>query len=531
MSNGLRDYFTRRSPASGRAIVAVWLASYLSASVPGYALPQDGQVTAGQGTINQTSATTMEILQASQRMAADFSSFDIAAEEAVNILQPGRSAIFLGNITGNSATTIFGTLTANGQVVLVNPRGVVFGETSRVETGALIASTLGVDLDAFMSGALELEFSAETAGQIINRGVIEAASGGSVTLLGDEVINEGLIVAELGRVDLASGSAATLTFDADGLIGLEVTQSALGTLGGENAVLNSGTIDAAGGQILLTADAAKDLFDRAVNNEGILRATTAQEVNGEIVLMSTGDTFTSGELVATNDAGEGGSVQVLGDRVAVTGGTIDVSGTEGGGEILVGGDFQGQGDKPTADRTYVGPEAELVANATGEGDGGRVIVWANDATRFFGTLSARGGVNGGDGGFAEVSGKQNLRFAGDADLSAPLGVGGELLLDPDNITIATGGGDDLVGATGDDADPNTLAFAEDAGSDATIDPTTITGILDGGTTVTLQAHDDITVTDAIDASGATAAGGGLTLDAGDDIFLNANVRLNAGDLQ
>jgi len=112
MSNPMREFFTRRSPATGRGIVAVWLASYLSASLPAAALPQDGQVTGGQGSIEQTSATTLRIQQASQRMAADFSSFDIAANEAVNVLQPGQSAIFLGNVTGESATTIFGTLTA-----------------------------------------------------------------------------------------------------------------------------------------------------------------------------------------------------------------------------------------------------------------------------------------------------------------------------------------------------------------------------------------------------------------------------------
>ena len=140
MSNGFREFFTRRSPNSGRTIVGVWLLSYLSASTPGLALPQNGTVTGGEGSITQTSSTTMQIDQATQRMVADFTSFDIGANEAVNILQPGQTAVFLGNITGESATTIFGTLTANGQVVLINPRGVVFGENSRVDTAALLAA-------------------------------------------------------------------------------------------------------------------------------------------------------------------------------------------------------------------------------------------------------------------------------------------------------------------------------------------------------------------------------------------------------
>ncbi|MDZ7827051.1 MAG: filamentous hemagglutinin N-terminal domain-containing protein [Gammaproteobacteria bacterium] len=436
MSNAIRDYFTRRSPASGRVILGVWLASYLSASTPALALPQDGQVTHGQGSIEATSASTMEIRQASERMAASFSSFDIAAQEAVNVDQPGASSVFLGNISGESATTIFGTLTANGSVMLVNPRGVVFGKGSRVDTASLIASSLGVDVDDFMSGALELEFSADMAGRIVNRGVIQAAKGGSVTLMGDEVINEGLIVAEMGRVDLASGSEAVLTFDQDRLIGLKVTKSALGDLGGDTAVLNSGTIEADGGQIFLSADAARDLFSRAVQNEGILRAKRAEEVNGEIVLSSTGDTWNSGRIEATADSGTGGSVQVLGDRVAVSG-EIDASGADGGGEILVGGDFQGKGDTQTAKKTYVGPDAELKADATEEGDGGRVIVWADDATQFFGSLSARGGEQGGDGGFAEVSGKGSLVFEG-RESSPAEGHHSQLLLDPTDVYIFRG---------------------------------------------------------------------------------------------
>ncbi|HSG91492.1 MAG TPA: filamentous hemagglutinin N-terminal domain-containing protein, partial [Pseudomonadales bacterium] len=306
MTNALRHFFTRRSPRTGRTIVGLWLASYLTASTPGLALPQDGQVTHGSGTITQTSAKSLQIQQASQRMAASFSSFDIGAQEAVNIAQPGRTSTFLGNINGESATQIFGTLTANGNVILVNPRGVVFGESSRVDVASLVASSLGLNVEEFMAGLTELEFTADMAGKIINRGVIQAASGGSVTLLGDEVINDGLIVAEMGRVDLASASEAILTFDQDGLIGLRVTADSLGSLGGESAVLNTGTIEAGGGQIFLTAAAARDLFSKAVNNEGILRANTAQEVNGEIVLSSNADTWNSGTIEATSVAGTGG---------------------------------------------------------------------------------------------------------------------------------------------------------------------------------------------------------------------------------
>ena len=95
--------------------------------------------------------------------------------------------------------------------------------------------------------------------------------------------------------------------------------------------------------------------------------------------------------------------------------------------------------------------ATLRADATASGAGGRVIVWANEATRFHGELSARGGAAGGDGGFAEVSGKQYLDFSGTVDLSAAAGAMGSLLLDPQNLTIdnSTDHNTDGTGPTGD----------------------------------------------------------------------------------
>src|SRR5690625_5968811 len=68
------------------------------------------------------------------------------------------------------------------------------------------------------------------------------------------------------------------------------------------------------------------------------------------------------------------------------------------------------------------------------GDGGRIIVWADDITRFFGSIEGKGAGENGTGGFAEVSGKALLRFDGFADMRGPSGVG-TLLLDPRDIII------------------------------------------------------------------------------------------------
>lgn len=529
MNAELRDFFTRRSPGTGKAILGLWLTCWLT---PAFAsgLPQGGTITHGQGSISTPSATQMQIDQFSQRMAADFHSFDIAKDHGVNISQPGMESLFVGRITGESATQIFGTLTANGQVMLLNPRGVVFGEGSRVDTASLMASTLNVDVDKLMDGVLELEFSADLAGKIINRGTLTAATGGSVTLLGDEVINEGLIVADMGRVNLASGSKAFVTFDAERLIGVRVTEGALGGTGGDAAVANSGEIQADGGQILLTADAARDLFSMAVNNEGVLRANAA-EVDadaGEIRLLArNGDTFNSGSIEATASGGQGGNIEVLGDRVAVTGGRIDASGATGGGDIKVGGAFQGKGDTPTASHTFVGSEAQIAADATAAGDGGEVIVWADNTARFHGDISARGGDEGGDGGFVEVSGKEHLIFRGDVDTAAPAGAAGTLLLDPRDIIIVGGpsgtGGDD---SQLDAGTPGTILFAD---GDSATDFTISSGKLESFSgNVVLEAERDIFTSDA-ESNGfsidwtLTTPPDSFTLRAGNDIIFDIGI--------
>jgi CHAT domain-containing protein len=117
---------------------------------------------------------------------------------------------------------------------------------------------------------------------------------------------------------------------------------------------------------------------------------------------------------------------------------INASGLTGGGEILIGGEFQGKGTQPNALNTWVNSGSILRADAVQVGNGGRIIVWADGTTKFAGSISAKGGELGGDGGFAEVSGKEHLWMTGFADLSATKGKFGTLLLDPGSVIIQDG---------------------------------------------------------------------------------------------
>jgi predicted chitinase len=158
----------------------------------------------------------------------------------------------------------------------------------------------------------------------------------------------------------------------------------------------------------------------------------------------------AGTQITAQDGDKGGTIHLLGKEVSLTGVAIDASGTNGGGTVLIGGDYQGKGNVPNAQRTFVDASTVINADAWQSGNGGRVIVWADDTTRFSGKINARGGSVSGDGGFAEVSGKQNLSFNGNTNLSAENGNLGKLLLDPTNVVISSVADDNST-------DPYTIA--------------------------------------------------------------------------
>ena len=165
-------------------------------------------------------------------------------------------------------------------------------------------------------------------------------------------------------------------------------------------------------------------------DKGIVKSSGTLNASGRSSLIPPSEGGTEGGLT-------GGTVQVLGEKVGLFNmASIDVSGDLGGGTVLIGGDFQGKNpDIMNASRTYVGSDATITADALTNGDGGKVIVWADEWTKYYGNISARGGSESGDGGFVEVSGKDTLVFQGMADTFAPNGAVGTILLDPATLTI------------------------------------------------------------------------------------------------
>ncbi len=196
------------------------------------------------------------------------------------------------------------------------------------------------------------------------------------------------------------------------------------------------------------------------------------QVAGVNVPTGQGINITSGNL---GTGSQGGVINVLGDRVALVNANLNASGINGGGTIRVGGEYRGGGVNPFNSRiTYVDSRSFLNADAVNSGNGGRVIVWADDTTRFYGNISGRGIT--GSGGFVEVSGKVNLAFDGRVELPGANGLNGTLLLDPTDIIIQAGlgNGDGSLPniAIGTLPDPMTIS----AGALAAIAPTTAVDI-------------------------------------------------------
>src|SRR6267378_3917750 len=413
-ARGQRHLHTRPRTIALTVGAALLPWSFLSpahAEVAPSTLPTGGTVTAGSASISG-SGSNMQITQRSNSAILNWQSFSIGSAAWVNFSQPSSSAIALNRVLGNNPSEIFGRLTANGQVFLSNPSGVLFAPSASVEVGALFATTLSIADKDFLAGRYNF-YNAGGAGSVINQGHIVTANG-YAALAGPQVRNDGIIVASAGTVALAAGDRVSLDMIGDGLIRVSVDQAALNA-----SAINTGTIQADGGTVLLTARSANALLDTVVNNSGIIRAHSLVERNGEVILDGGSASVVSntGTLtVSGTDAGTtGGTVKVLGQYVGLFDGSkIDASGEAGGGTVLVGGNYQGKGPEQNAHATHLAKDTTVNADAVSRGNGGTVVVWSDGATRYYGSISARGGVQDGNGGSVEVSG-HTLSFGGTVD--------------------------------------------------------------------------------------------------------------------
>ena len=325
----------------------------LSLGGTAYAMPTGGQIQSGQGTIAQN-GKNMTVTQQSGKMAVDWTQFNIARDEAVKFAQPGRDAVALNRITGGQKSVIDGALSANGNLFLVNPNGVVFGKTSSIEVGSLVASTAQIS-DTFMknfassTANLNLTIGDGNSSAILNEGTI-TAQGGLVALHAAQVENTGTISNPGGTVALAAAKQLTLSPDSDGKLNYAVD----GELAQAKA-LNSGRIQADGGYVVMTAKSADDVLGTVVNNTGTIEAKTLrQDEKGQILLDGgqSGQVEVSGTLDAsgTDEGQSAGSIKVIGQKTVVHDNTnLLAKGNVDGGKIETSGDVLSLGNGLTID--------------------------------------------------------------------------------------------------------------------------------------------------------------------------------------
>jgi filamentous hemagglutinin family protein len=309
------------------------------------ALPTAGVVTSGQATIATSSsagADHMTVDQTSQSAIINWQTFDIGQNDSVQFIQPNSRSVALNRVLGQNPSDILGNLSANGQVFLVNPSGILFGRGASVNVDGLVASTLNISDADFLAGNLQFSSGARSHASIQNQGSI-SANMGYVAMLGANVSNTGVITARLGTVVLASGNAMTLDLAGDGLLNVTIDRGAV-----HGEVENGGIIKADGGQVILTAQAAGNLLSTAVNNTGVIQAQTVDNHDGTIRLL--------GDM-------QSGTVNVAG--------TLDASAPQGG---------NGGAIETSAAHVEVAPDAHITTTAIGHGLTGSWLIDPQDFT-------------------------------------------------------------------------------------------------------------------------------------------------------
>ena len=568
-----------------------------------YGNPTGEQVVGGAAMFNRPDAATLIVKQQTDRAVINWNSFSIANGELTKFVQPSSSSAVLNRVVTGNPSQIYGTLQGNGQVFLINPGGTLVGAGGQVNTASFIASTRDIGTEEFMGGGT-LNFTGNSDASVINQGKIEASSG-DVFLVAQEVKNEGQIMAKDGTVGLVSGTSVTLETVGPGrhykvrLLDVENASGPRRSSETSAEIVNEGVIDAANAELLATGN----YLSLAIANTGIVRATgviqnadgnvtltggegdvlntgvlaalqksvdgveqggvidisgrniraeegslitaSGQDVGGKIKIESKDTTMLAGRVEAAGYSAKskGGRVEALGTRVGLRSGEINVDGGAKGGTVLVGGDYLGiNPDIPNADAVVMLPDAKISANARDYGDGGKVILWSDEYTGFFGKITAMGGAEGGNGGFIETSSKNNLQAFGEAQASAPKGLAGEWLLDPYNVTISSQGPSTGGGFNGQNPD----IFTPTA-NNANIFNGDINRALDAGTSVTVTTGPSKTVPPGVEPPGNITVAANITkskdtapdapdvvfrLQAANDIIVNGGITISstAGNL-
>lgn len=391
-----------------------------------------------------------------------FRDFNVQQGQTANFLSTPQIHNILAGVNGGSASYINGLLQVTGgnsNLYLLNPAGIVFGPNAQLNLPAAFHASTAQRVH-FSGGIFDLNgsnsytqlngsplgFEFANKGILINEGNLRVNAGQSLTLMAHQVINTGTLGAAGGTVNVAAVPESGLVrVSQEGmLLSLEIPQERLPA---------ASIIQPTDLPTLLTGGNGYPAVNTVIQNaDGTIRLVH----DSTKIPLTTNTAVIGGTIDVSHAAGAGGKITIAGQgsNIALINAQLNAAGNAGGGTILVGGDYLG-GTTGTnrldrsfnAENLFINSGTSLNADALNQGDGGTIINWADNSTRFYGQISARGGTLSGNGGFVEVSGKQYLNFQGTVDTTAPNGTTGTLLLDPTDIYIIDGTSDFNITST------------------------------------------------------------------------------------
>ncbi|RIY33882.1 hypothetical protein CKF54_02005, partial [Psittacicella hinzii] len=405
------------------------------------------------GFVNVVTNGAVTSITNSPNAIINWQKFNIQSNEIVKFLQESSSSAVLNRVLGGELSQILGTLQSNGKVFIVNPAGIVFGDSAVVDVSSLVASTLDLSDQDFLSGNYVFDQDKDQAiASVINQGMIKVADDGTLALVGGKVLNTGVLEAKNGTIYLLAGQSITIQDLDNPLISYKVTADNkavnLGEIVSKRAVLlankvahgatdeyqsfadlvgnvhsaRKASITASGEVVLYGASEAELMQDTSMNDAQLAANYTCQ--SGLVLVNST--------ICASNPVGVAGNVSLLGDAVILENhALINASGKQGG-NVYIGGDKHGKGDSKLADFMFM--DTQAVVNVSGtEENAGTTIAWGNYAV-YDGTFLATS-IHG-DGGFVETS-AENIRLKKNLKVSTTSVYGkvGNWLIDPLNLLI------------------------------------------------------------------------------------------------
>jgi filamentous hemagglutinin family protein len=303
-------------------------------------------MTVQNGSATSTTSGSQLTVTTSPLAVLNWQSFNIGSGESTIFNQPSIYSVVVNNIHDANASQIYGSLQANGLVVLMNQNGFYFGPDSFVKTGGLIVSTANCLPPQNAGGAWEFNGPPPLA-SIVNYGQIQVGQNSSLYLIADKIENHGSLTAPGGTIGLAAGQTVLLSDRPDGRgLSMQVTLPS-------GSVDNEGRLIADGGTIALNA--------KVVNQNGFIQANSVKNVNGTI------------ELVASDQLTLGANSQISADG-------DDLAGGSAGGNVTL--------ESGNSFNDDVGSRIEVTGGSRG-GNGGNVEISASSVQSLNSSIDAR----------------------------------------------------------------------------------------------------------------------------------------------